>query len=63
MPVVCFEQLPEAIQVVQQRAQEKNAPLTILYKSQVSNLNGIEIGKSFLCESSEKEPLLTKKKK
>lgn len=62
MPVVCFEQLPEAIQVVQQRAQEKNAPLTILYKSQVSNLNGIEIGKSFLCESSEKEPLLTKKK-
>ncbi|EIE80198.1 hypothetical protein RO3G_04903 [Rhizopus delemar RA 99-880] len=44
VPVVCFEQLPEAIQVVQQRAQEKNAPLTILYKNQVSNLNGIEIG-------------------
>ncbi|CAO3702407.1 unnamed protein product [Rhizopus stolonifer] len=43
-PVVCFEQLPEAIQVVEQRAKEKNAPLTILYPNQVSELIGIEVG-------------------
>ncbi|KAI9271418.1 Mur ligase [Sporodiniella umbellata] len=43
-PAVCFEQLPEAMEVVERRAKEKNAPLTILYSKQISELNGVEIG-------------------
>lgn len=33
------------MQVILQRAQEKNAPLMILNAKQASNLNNIEIGK------------------
>ncbi|KAI8337294.1 Mur ligase [Chlamydoabsidia padenii] len=43
-PVVCFEQPPEAIEVIKQRAADKNAPLEIIHSSQVADLNGIEIG-------------------
>ncbi|KAG1057037.1 hypothetical protein G6F43_001109 [Rhizopus delemar] len=44
VPAVCFEQMPEAMQVTMQRAQVKNAPLMILNAKQASNLNNIEIG-------------------
>ncbi|KAG2235237.1 hypothetical protein INT48_004704 [Thamnidium elegans] len=44
VPVVSFEQPPLAMEVVVKRAQEKNAPLTVLYANQVSKLEGVEIG-------------------
>lgn len=44
VPVVAFEQVPAAMEVVERRAQEKNAPLTILHASDVSKLDGVEIG-------------------
>lgn len=44
VPVVSFEQPPLAMEVVIKRAQEKNAPLTVLYANQVSKLEGVEIG-------------------
>lgn len=45
MPVFAFEQLPEAMEVIKQRAEEKKAPLTILHADQISRLNDVEIGK------------------
>ncbi|KAI7861809.1 Mur ligase [Spinellus fusiger] len=44
VPAVSFEQLPEAIQVVEQRAREKNASLQIVHASDIGVLDGIEIG-------------------
>lgn len=44
VPVVSFEQPPLAMEVVKKRAEEKNAPLTILHASQVSKLDHVEIG-------------------
>lgn len=44
VPVVCFEQLPLAMEVVEKRAKDKNAPLTVLHADQVSLLDGIPIG-------------------
>ncbi|KAL4212189.1 FolC bifunctional protein [Rhizopus microsporus] len=44
VPVFAFEQLPEAMEVIKQRAEEKKAPLTFLHADQVSRLNNIEIG-------------------
>jgi folylpolyglutamate synthase len=32
------------MKVVEQRAQEKNAPLTVLHTKDISKLKGIEIG-------------------
>ncbi|CAO3610969.1 unnamed protein product [Cunninghamella echinulata] len=43
-PVVCFDQPPEALEVVKERAKEKNAPLEIVYPSQIEKLKNIEIG-------------------
>lgn len=45
VPVVSFEQTPLAMEVVEKRAKEKNAPLTVVYAKDVSKLEGIEIGK------------------
>lgn len=44
VPVVAFEQPPLAMEVVERRAQEKNAPLTILHAKDISKLEGVEIG-------------------
>lgn len=44
VPVVSFEQPPLAMEVVEKRAQEKNAPLTVLHASDISRLDGVEIG-------------------
>ncbi|KAI7896502.1 Mur ligase [Mucor mucedo] len=44
VPVVAFEQVPAAMEVVEKRAQEKNAPLTVLHARDVSKLDGVEIG-------------------
>ncbi|KAI8374580.1 Mur ligase [Radiomyces spectabilis] len=44
VPVVSFEQLPEAIEVVKQRAQDNQAPLEIIHASQVNQLDGIKLG-------------------
>lgn len=44
VPVVAFEQLPEAMEVVEKRAAEKDAPLTILHAKDISHLEGVEIG-------------------
>lgn len=33
------------MKVVEQRAQEKNAPLTVLHAKDISKLEGVEIGK------------------
>lgn len=45
MPVFAFEQLPEAMEVIKQRAEEKKASLTVLHADQISRLNDVEIGK------------------
>lgn len=44
VPVVSFEQPPLAMEVVERRAQEKNAPLTILHADQISVLDNVKIG-------------------
>ncbi|KAI9487178.1 MAG: Mur ligase [Benjaminiella poitrasii] len=44
VPVVSFEQVPDAMQVVKKRAQEKNAPLTVIHASDISKLDGLKIG-------------------
>ncbi|CEP11744.1 hypothetical protein [Parasitella parasitica] len=44
VPVVSFEQPPLAMEVVERRALEKNAPLTTLYAKDISKLEGVEIG-------------------
>ncbi|KAF1799047.1 Mur ligase [Mucor lusitanicus] len=44
VPVVSFEQPPLAMEVVERRAQEKSAPLTILHAKDISKLEGVEIG-------------------
>lgn len=33
------------MEVVEKRAQEKNAPLTVLHAKDISKLDGVEIGK------------------
>ncbi|ORZ22398.1 Mur ligase [Absidia repens] len=43
-PVVCFDQPSDAMEVVEQRANNKMAPLEIIYPSQVTDLTNIEIG-------------------
>ncbi|ORZ07700.1 Mur ligase [Absidia repens] len=43
-PVVCFDQPPEAMEVVKQRAADKNAALEIIYPSQIADLKDIDIG-------------------
>ncbi|KAI8341279.1 Mur ligase [Chlamydoabsidia padenii] len=43
-PVICFDQPPEAIKVIKQRASDKNAPLEIIYPSQVDKLKDIHLG-------------------
>ncbi|KAI8329020.1 Mur ligase [Choanephora cucurbitarum] len=44
VPVVSFEQPPLAMDVVKKRAEEKKAPLTVLYAKDISKLDHIEIG-------------------
>ncbi|RCI03852.1 Folylpolyglutamate synthetase, partial [Rhizopus stolonifer] len=44
VPVVSFEQPPLAMEVVERRAQEKNAPLTVLHAKDNTKLDGVEIG-------------------
>jgi folylpolyglutamate synthase len=46
VPVVSFEQSPLAMEVIEKRAQEKNAPLTVLHAKDISKLEGINIGKT-----------------
>lgn len=55
MPVVSFEQPPLAMAVVEERAKEKNAPLTVLHAKDVSKLDGIEIGKNDHSEKKKKK--------
>ncbi|KAI8074462.1 Mur ligase [Gongronella butleri] len=43
-PVVCFEQVPEAMEVVKQRAADKHAPLTVLTPAQVDALKDVKVG-------------------
>ncbi|CAO3618377.1 unnamed protein product [Cunninghamella blakesleeana] len=43
-PVVTIEQPPEALEVIKQRANEKNAPLEIVYPSQIDKLKDIKVG-------------------
>lgn len=45
MPAIAFEQAPEAMKVIEERAKEKNAPLTIVRADQVENLKDVKIGK------------------
>lgn len=45
VPAFAIEQPPEALKVIEERAKEKNAPLTILRDDQVENLKYIKIGK------------------
>ncbi|KAI8992481.1 Mur ligase [Pilobolus umbonatus] len=44
VPVVSFDQLPDALAVVKQRASARNAPLTIVYPKQQSSLDGVTLG-------------------
>ncbi|KAI8971633.1 Mur ligase [Mycotypha africana] len=44
VPVVAFEQVPEAMEVIERRAREKNAPLTVLRASDISKLDNVEVG-------------------
>ncbi|KAI7858897.1 Mur ligase [Circinella umbellata] len=43
-PVIAFEQLPEAMTVIEERAKEKNAPLTVLHAKDIEKLKGVKIG-------------------
>ncbi|ORX51711.1 FolC bifunctional protein [Hesseltinella vesiculosa] len=43
-PVVCFEQVPEAMEVVKQRAAEKHAPLKIISANEVDHLKEVKVG-------------------
>ncbi|KAI9269255.1 Mur ligase [Phascolomyces articulosus] len=42
--VIAFEQLPEAMAVIEERAKEKNAPLTILHAKDIEKLKGVKVG-------------------
>ncbi|KAG2184171.1 hypothetical protein INT44_009186 [Umbelopsis vinacea] len=44
VPAIAFNQVPEAIEVIKQRAAEKEAPLQIVYPENVTALDHIEIG-------------------
>ncbi|KAI9024460.1 Mur ligase [Phycomyces nitens] len=44
VPAVAFEQLPEAMKVVEERAKEKEAPLQILHARDIDVLKDVEIG-------------------
>ncbi|KAI9495861.1 Mur ligase [Zychaea mexicana] len=43
-PVIAFEQVSEAMAVIEQRAQEKNAPLTILHAKDIEHLKDVKVG-------------------
>ena len=43
-PVIAFEQLPDAMAVIEERAKEKNAPLTVLHAKDTEKLKGVKIG-------------------
>ncbi|KAI7901950.1 Mur ligase [Cokeromyces recurvatus] len=44
VPVISFKQVPEAMEVVKKRAQEKNAPLTIVHAKDICKLDDIKLG-------------------
>ncbi|KAI8143827.1 Mur ligase [Fennellomyces sp. T-0311] len=44
VPAVAFEQVPEAMAVIEERAKEKDAPLTILHAKDVERLKGVKVG-------------------
>ncbi|KAL0091121.1 Mur ligase [Phycomyces blakesleeanus] len=44
VPAIAFEQLPEAMQVIEERAKEKEAPLQVLHARDIDALKDVEIG-------------------